>query len=377
MSEVRRVLILAVRAGAGHLRAAQALEAALRQGHPGVEVHNVDALEYTNPAFRKSFSSGYEKLAGNLPSVWKYIYDQMERKEVNSKTQRLTAMFDRLNARPLADLVADFDPDAIICSHYMPAEILGPRRRKGKLRAPLYVVLTDYDIHTMWVQPGVDRYFVATEEMAYALRTKGIGEASISVAGIPIMPVFSQRFPDRAAMRRKLGLRSDAPTALVAAGGFEGAHAGKIVAALAEAADDAQLLAFSGRHEKLKATMEKVAAQHPGKVVAYGFVDNMHELMAASDFAITKSGGLTSSECLAMGLPMVIFNPIPGQEERNADYLLERGAALRANSAAHLVYKARRLLTEPDLRQRMSAAARQTARPRAAASIVAEVVGGR
>ena len=372
----KKVLILSVKAGAGHLRAAAAIEQVFQQTHPEVEVRNVEALEFTNPAFQASFTGAYNKLASDLPSVWGIIYQRMDQNTATSKSKKFAALVDRLNATPIVRMVRRYTPDAVICTHYLPAEILGPLRRKGKLAAPLTVALTDYDIHAMWIQEGVDRYFVATDEMAYALGEKGIGNAKVSVTGIPIMPVFSQPHLAPQAMRLKLGLRPEPPTVLLSAGGFGLTRVDETVAMLADVVDDVQLVALAGRNVKLEKALRAVAASRPGKIVPMGFADNMHELMAASDFVVSKSGGLTCSECLAMGLPMVIFNPIPGQEERNADYLLENGVALRANSAAHLVYKVRRLLTNPALLARMKSATRQIARPRAAYEIVETVLSG-
>jgi len=374
VSELRKVLIVSIKAGAGHLRAAAALEEVFREEHPSVEVRHIEALEYTNPAFRKSFTGAYNRLVTRLPSIWGMIYEKMEAKPVTSRMKHLAQLFDRINSRRMLKEVRAYAPDRIICTHYFPAEVLAAQRRKGKLDAPIAVTLTDYDIHVMWIQEGVDHYFVATEEMAHALAAKGIGNAKVSVTGIPIMPVFSTRFPDKRTMRRRLGLRPEPPTVLVAAGGFGFGGIGETVATLADAVGDVQLLAIAGRNEKLRGALEEAAATRGGRIVAFGFVDNMHELMAASDLAVTKPGGLTSSECLAMGLPMVVVSPIPGQEERNADFLLENGVAVRANAAAHLVFKVKRLLGDAAWLGRMRAAAKRIARPRAAYDIAESVM---
>src|SRR5208283_3165120 len=127
----------------------------------------------------------------------------MEQKASTSKSKKFAALIDRLNAAPIVRMVRRYAPDAVICTHYLPAEILGPLRRKGKLAAPLSVALTDFDLHAMWIQEGVDAYFVATDEMAHALEEKGIGNAKVSVTGIPIMPVFSQPHLAPQAMRLK------------------------------------------------------------------------------------------------------------------------------------------------------------------------------
>jgi processive 1,2-diacylglycerol beta-glucosyltransferase len=375
-SSVRRILILSIKAGAGHMRAAEALQQAFAELCPSVEVRHIEALEYTNAAFQKSFTAAYNTLAAGLPSIWGYIYGTMEKKPAVSKTKRLATLFDRLNSRPILNEVRGYRPDRIICTHYFPAEILAACRRKGQLDVPMYVTLTDYDIHTMWIQEGVDHYFVATDEMAYALQRKGIGNATVSVTGIPIMPVFARSYPDRRVMRKKLGLRPDPATALVAAGGFGLGGVDDTVATLADTFEDVQLLAVAGRNEKLRLALEAVASSRKGRIVPFGFVTHMHELMAASDFAVTKSGGLTSSECLALGLPMLILRPIPGQEERNADYLLENGVAMRANSPAHLIFKIGKLLNDPHLLARMRAATKRIAKPRAAYDIAEQVIRG-
>jgi UDP-N-acetylglucosamine:LPS N-acetylglucosamine transferase len=215
-----KVLILSVKAGTGHIRAAAAIEQAFKIEHPGVEVMNVEALEYTNAAFGKGYSNAYNRLATNLPSVWGMIYEQLEKKSAVSKTKRISTLFDRMNSARLLKLIKDYRPDRIICTHFFPAETFAAQRRKGKLHARLYVTLTDYDIHTMWIQNGVDHYFVASDEMEFALRAKGVGHAGVSIAGIPIMPVFSEKFPDRATMRERLGLDKKRPVVLVLSGGF-------------------------------------------------------------------------------------------------------------------------------------------------------------
>ena len=371
MPQARRVLIISVKAGAGHMRAAAAIEEALRKRYPSADVLNIDALDYTNASFRKSYTGAYHQLATRLPSIWGMIYEQLEQKPVDSKTMKLAALIDRANARSLLKVVRDFDPDAIVCTHYLPAEILSRRRLRNKLRAKLFIALTDYDIHTMWIQDGVDHYFEATDEMAHALRAKGIGTAEVSITGIPVMPVFAEAFSDRRAMRRRLGLQVRPKTVLLSAGGFGMTRLDRVVTSLAEEVGDVQFLAIAGNNEKLRGQIENAAESLNGRIVPFGFVTNMHELMAASDFMVAKCGGLTSSECLAMGLPMVIVNPIPGQEERNSDFLLESGVALRANSPAHLIFKIRKLLNDDRLLTRMRAAARRTAKPQAAYDIAA------
>ncbi len=372
---VDRILVLSVKAGAGHLRAAQAVTHAIRERFPNVEVVSADALEYTNAAFRKGYTEGYETLVRNLPSVWERIYESLETKPADSNAKKLATLWSRLNTKHLLMFVENFKPDVIACTHFLPAEVLGAQRAKGKLRAPVYTILTDYDIHSMWIQEGVTGYFVASSEMAHALREKGIGTAFVEVSGIPILPEFAREYPPRETMRQTLGLNPAQRTVLVAAGGFGMMSADDAVKLLAGHLPEAQFLAVAGRNAELEKRLKKLARAYKGRVKPFGFVDNMHELMAASDVAVSKSGGLTTSECLAMGLPMLVFNPIPGQEERNAIYLLEHGAGLWARTPAQMLFKVKALLDDPKRLADMQEAARRIARPRAAFDIAERLMG--
>ena len=372
---VDRILVLSVKAGAGHLRAAQAVTHAIRERFPNVEVVSADALEYTNAAFRKGYTEGYETLVRNLPSVWERIYESLETKPADSNAKKLATLWSRLNTKHLLMFVENFKPDVIACTHFLPAEVLGAQRAKGKLRAPVYTILTDYDIHSMWIQEGVTGYFVASSEMAHALREKGIGTAFVEVSGIPLLPEFAREYPPRETMRQTLGLNPAQRTVLVAAGGFGMMSADDAVKLLAGHLPEAQFLAVAGRNAELEKRLKKLARAYKGRVKPFGFVDNMHELMAASDLAVSKSGGLTTSECLAMGLPMLVFNPIPGQEERNAIYLLEHGAGLWARTPAQMLFKVKALLDDPKRLADMQEAARRIARPRAAFDIAERLMG--
>lgn len=372
---VDRILVLSVKAGAGHLRAAQAVTHAIRERFPNVEVVSADALEYTNAAFRKGYTEGYETLVRNLPSVWERIYESLETKPADSNAKKLATLWSRLNTKHLLMFVENFKPDVIACTHFLPAEVLGAQRAKGKLRAPVYTILTDYDIHSMWIQEGVTGYFVASSEMAHALREKGIGTASVEVSGIPILPEFAREYPPRETTRQTLGLNPAQRTVLVAAGGFGMMSADDAVKLLAGHLPEAQFLAVAGRNAELEKRLKKLARAYKGRVKPFGFVDNMHELMAASDVAVSKSGGLTTSECLAMGLPMLVFNPIPGQEERNAIYLLEHGAGLWTRTPAQMLFKVKALLDDPKRLADMQEAARRIARPRAAFDIAERLMG--
>lgn len=372
----KRILIVSASAGAGHVRAAQAVEVAFREGSPDVEVKNIDFLDLANGLMRWSYRRAYNYLTTSAPGLWGRLYRLTDSDKKQNLLGRFGSFLERLNSRPLKELVKDYDPDAVIATHFLPCEALGPLRRKGALRATLNVVVTDFGIHSVWIAEKADTYFVAGEQTARELAARGVSDAKVFVSGIPIMPVFAKEFPPRGKMRRKLGIRVEPVTVLVASGGFGLMPADKAVEAILDAAPEAQVLAVAGRNRVLQAALESLSTRRPGQVVAYGFVNNMHELMAASDLTVAKSGGLTTSECLAMGLPIIVTNPIPGQEERNADFLIRSGAAVLAAGPSQIAAEVKRLLGAPAALDSMRRAASAVARPDSAATVAREVISG-
>jgi processive 1,2-diacylglycerol beta-glucosyltransferase len=218
-----------------------------------------------------------------------------------------------------------------------------------------------------------EHYFVALDETRVYLTTLGIPAEKVSVTGIPIDPVFAQS-KDKRAMRNKHGLKQDRATILVSAGGSGVGPVDTLIRSLLQLRNKAQVIAICGRNQELKGRLNQIAARlapdNPVALKVVGYTMEMDELMAASELVLGKPGGLTTSEALAKGLVFVIVNPIPGQEERNADHLLEAGAAIRCNNLPVLAYKIDMLLDDPARFSAMQANARRLARPRAAYEIV-------
>jgi len=250
-------------------------------------------------------------------------------------------------------------------------------KEKKALTCPLAVVVTDFDIHANWLCRYCDRYFVALDETGVHLGKLGIPADRITVSGIPVDPVFARR-KDKAAMRLKLGLREDRTTILVSAGGFGVGPVENLITALLDLQHEAQIVAICGKSGELKGRLDNVAARNPYKhrvsISVVGYTTAMDEYMAAADILVGKTGGLTTSEALARGLIIVVVNPIPGQEERNADHLLEEGAAIRCNNLPTISYKIDRLLDNPSRMLAMKKNIRRLARPRAAYDVVSKLI---
>ncbi len=367
----RRVLILSVSAGTGHTRAAEALEKVFRQ-QPGVgEVRNVDALRFTNKLFRDFYSKLYIQLVNRAPTILGFVYRSSDEPW---KTDRMRLMLDRLNTGPLERFIAKFKPDITVCTHFLPAEIISYLINKGKLNARLSIVVTDLDVHAMWLCRTFHRYFVALEESKVHLEVLGLPGNNITVSGIPIDPLFGKQ-EDRAALRLEAGLDNDRPLFLISAGALGVSPAAGVLDSLSRLKHPAQAVMICGKNPELKEDLEKQAkaieASTPGlSIRVLGYTNEMHRWMQMADLFIGKPGGLTTAECLASGLPMIIVAPIPGQEERNSDHLLEKGIALKCNEFTTLAYKLDNLLDDPARLAAMREKALAYSRPQAAETIV-------
>lgn len=372
----KKILLLSVSAGAGHMRAAQAIEAyAARDDGTGLaaKARHLDVMDFVTPAFRKLYTDFYIKLVNKAPALWGYLYHASHDAPKDSSMQRLRRGIERLNTRALMAQIAAFQPDAIICTHFLPAELLSRALRQEQLACAVWVQVTDFDLHRMWVQERMQGYFAATDEVAFRMRHEGIPADRIHVTGIPIMPAFAQ-VPERVQCAQAFGLDPQRTTILLMGGGAGLGSLDTVAARLLALDGDFQLIVLAGKNNAVLAALRDLASQYPGRLLAQGFTSEVERLMACADLVITKPGGLTTSECLALGLPMIVNAPIPGQEERNADYLLEQGVALKAFDAVTLEYRVRHLLDHPQQLQSMRAKALALGRPRAACDVLALVL---
>lgn len=367
----KRVLVLSASVGAGHLRAAQAVELALKQLDPAAEVRNIDVLEFTNAAFRRVYGKAYLDLVNKAPHVLGYFYDLLDRPPSSQrKADRLRLALEKLNMTAFLRFLKSEPWDIVVNTHFLPAELIAALRKSNQLTTPQFTVTTDYETHRLWVNQPCDHYFSATGEGAAYLRHWGVPANDVTVSGIPIHPAFSE-LKDRAACLSRFGLIGDRPIVLQLSGGFGVGPIERIFRGILEVDVPIEVVVVTGRNEKVKAQLEQVAIPPAHRATILGFTDNMDDLMAVSDIVVSKPGGLTTSEVLASGAAMAVINPIPGQESRNSDYLLEKGAAVKINNVATLAYKLAPLLREPSNLARLKDNARKAGKPKAA-FVVAE-----
>jgi len=389
-----RVLIATVTAGGGHLAAAAALDEAWRALRPRDVVERLDVLTLFSPLHRRIYSEGYVKLAMHTPELYGLVFRKTDDLKVTRRLNRLQRLFPSPSRRRFTQHVRQFKPDAVLCTHFMPLEVLEqietaserrvPRGRgaHGKVSAAMtrpsdrkpspFVasIITDFEAHALWMTSCVDLYCVAAEETRARLVARGASPENIVATGIPIAAKFSTR-SDARTIRKALGLRDDLSLLLVLSGGFGMGRVGRILGPLDRVSRPVQVVVVCGRNEELR--REIVGRRHKRPTRVLGFTTNMHEWMTAADLIITKPGGLTSSEALALGRPLLILDPIPGQETANSDFLLEHGAAAKVNSVEDLPFRVEQLLGSQKLAA-MAKAAKALGRPRAAEAICQEVV---
>jgi processive 1,2-diacylglycerol beta-glucosyltransferase len=405
---MKKLLLLSVSAGAGHVRAAEALRAWGAEAFADrVDTRHIDVMDHVPASFRKIYTDGYIKLVQHLPKMWGLLYDASSKTPPDALSQKLRRSIERLSTRALMREIAAFAPDAIVCTHFLPAELLARKTKRGHFSIPIWVQVTDFDLHGMWAQPEAAGYFAANDEVKFRLQARGIAPGRVHVTGIPIMPQFSRK-PDRATCARELGASPAKRTVLLMGGGAgvggldevaerllanenpsqfqtesaqpEGRSPSRprqkqkddteVAAPERRIASDAiisdfQLIVLAGKNQKALAALAKLSAKYPSRLVPQGFTDKVERIMACADLIITKPGGLTTSEALALGLPMIVHSPIPGQEERNADYLLEEGVALKAIDENGLEFRLKTLLADPPRLAAMRTRATALGRPHA------------
>ena len=362
-----RILIATVTAGAGHVQAAAALEEAWHGLCPRDALQRLDVLSFTPRLYRKVYVDGYVKIIEHAPELYAHMFKKTDNPLLVKKLTRFRRTVAHLTTNKFVRQLRKFKPDAVLCTHYLPLEILASLRVKAKqpLNPMTVSIITDFEAHALWMEAGVDLYCVAAEETKARLVARGAADDKVVVTGIPVSAKFSTAV-DAPAIRKRMGLRDDLPVLLVLGGGFGIGPVAQILSQIDKLAQTAQVVVVCGRNDKLRRDLAVQEYRQPMHIL--GFVTNMQDLMAISDLIISKPGGLTTSEALAMGKPIFVLNPIPGQEAANSDFLLEHGAAAKANRVEDLPYRLEKLLGSSKLFE-MAAAARQLARPDAAVQI--------
>jgi processive 1,2-diacylglycerol beta-glucosyltransferase len=359
-----RLLILSTSIGAGHAKAGEALCEAYTANHGG-EAHHIDFLRYTSPTFGLWVEQMYYAITKHTPSVYKLLYKLAD--HPNSPVKKSEVY---IGLSKYKELLKEYRPDAIISTHFFPAAVtsyLYPR-----FRIPNSLVLTDYTAHHIFVNSNTNLFFAGYEGVVNELKELGVEESRIRVTGIPIRPCFAKRLDQRAA-RIKLELEPDLPVILIMSGGNAIGPLVDVLETLGRLTEKFQVIAIAGHNQKSYLELQQVLARVSLRGRILGFVENIHEYMAAADLLISKAGGLTVAEALAASLPMLIIRPTPGQEDANTLFLTKAGAALHLKSTTELEPVVGKLLREPAKIETLKNNAARIAKPDAAEAILREM----
>ena len=361
----RRVAILTLSVGSGHVQASSVIGDALKDGGEDVEVVLVDALNLARGWFQWVYVRSYWWMLRHAPGAWRNLFERRNRKQ-----HRATApqwVFRRGCDKVLEQFRA-FNPEIVIATEIAAVEMAAIGKREGWFNAPILAVQTDYQAEPPWVQREVDYYCVGSEEARQQLVGWGASPHRILVSGVPIDPGFALRV-DRLEVLGSLGLVPRKPVVLVMGGGMGPAPLDEIVLSLEQCELPLQVLAVAGHNRTMRRRLESLKGRVAVELFTFGWTGRIAELMAAADLLITKPGGVTVAEALSAGVPLLLTEPIPGPEELHVRYLVDRGAAAHATSLAQIPQLASGLLTSPSKRARMVKRQRELARPDAAHAV--------
>jgi processive 1,2-diacylglycerol beta-glucosyltransferase len=362
------VLFLSARVGEGHRAAADAVRQRLVTR--GIRGEVVDSYRYAASLFSKVVSDGYIGMVRTIPQVYGFIYDRAERATAAGGFRVWASEF---TARNIRGLMQRLRPSAVVCTHAFPCGVMSAYKRLYDPSIPVMGIVTDFVVHPFWIYRNIDAYAVATPEIQAALVGRGIDAERIGIDGIPVEPRFGAVAADRGALREALGLPRDAAVVLVMGGGLGLGPVATTVRLLARTSGAREgtvspviPVVIVGKNRRLEHRVIDQARRDGADVRVLGFVENVFDWMHAADVLVTKPGGLTTSEALAARVPLVLLRPLPGQEERNARYLVSRGAALRASGPGDLVRAVDAVLAGGRVSERLRESAAALAHPDAA-----------
>jgi processive 1,2-diacylglycerol beta-glucosyltransferase len=364
VSEHAKILIFSASFGGGHQSAAEAMEAYIRQHHPRtVEVRIVDFFKEFAPGLNSLGKAFYDGSVHMAPELYGVFF------EVTNRTSDNPTVKDYAQAgfSQAAAYIDTYEPDAVISTYPVAGGVVSQIRRTRPIISAM--VITDYGVHRQWLHPATDILFVADDDIRDALLSQGIDPSKVVASGIPIRERFAERL-DTGTCRAELGLE-DRFTALFTVAAGSTSDLRDVAKALTTS--DVQVVAVTGRNERLKRRLQTLQRRQP-LLHVYGFTREMHRIMCASDLLIGKAGGLTVSEALAVGLPLIVHNPVPGQETFNADFLVNYGAGYLARDEDDVVAKAAFLARHPERLAQMATAARGLGKADAASTVVERVL---
>jgi len=369
----KRVLILYISDYSGHHRAAMAIERAFKLTAANVEVMLVNAFNYTNPILEKVINITYMEVIRRRPEFWGRMYDNPV---IVKKSQRLRGLIHKYNTGKLKNLIEQFNPDAIISTQAFPCGMVADYKKSYDAKFYVFGVLTDYAPHSYWIFEKVDAYFVPSKETGERLIQNGVPANKVIDTGIPIDPVF-KTVKDKNSIIKGLGLKTDIPIILIMGGSQGVGPIRDIFRFLLRSRLDVQIIAVCGKNKRLYRWLSKFNKRYnkSGKEArVYSFADNTDELMEIATFIISKPGGITTAEACVKGLPILIVDPIPGQEQMNTDFLLKNNVGIQVKDPVNVEVIMEELLYNRSKLAEIGRITRDFAKPESAENIAGFVL---
>lgn len=372
---LKKFLILSASTEGRNDRVSRILRDSILRNYPDSKITQIDATRYMSFLVKKKYIDTYNNIIKKHPALWGYIYGNSDHGRKGNKYPDLGYTLQDFFSQKLRNKIKELYPDYIIFTHFLPAEQLS-RCKEEKLAKVYANVITDFDVHFLWTQKNIDMFFLATRESAYRLESFGINKDKINITGIPVSYRLHNDF-NKFEIRERLQLKSDRMTVFVMSGGYGIGDVSYICDQILEnCGESIQIIALNEDNEKSRKYMEKVKQLYPGQIVNFEDVKNYFNYMAASDIVITKSDGLVLSECMAMGLPVISPNPLPGEEERNIEYLLEEGVGYKVYDIIGLTYRIKELSINQKLLHYKQKKALEISKKNAADEIIKKIITG-
>ena len=345
-----KILIFYASYGGGHLNAAKSINECLKNNYKNVDVELIDCMKYVNKTIEKVTTKAYTEMAKKAPWAWGRIYSDSQK----GPLAHITTRSNKIMAIKLLKLLREKQPDLIISTHPFGSQMCSYLKRKGKISSKIATIMTDFAPHDQWLigSDYTDFYFVAHDKMKEYLILKGIDSSKIFATGIPLSSRFLKKY-DRKTILKELNFEDDKKNILFFGGGEFGlgkTRTVEIFESFVKYCSDMQIIAIAGKNEKMKNAFDKIVSEYnkSNNDIVFEYTSQVHEFMSISDLVVTKPGGLTTTESLASHLPMVIINPIPGQEEENAEFLEKNGIGIWIKKDDNVMKVLDNLFSNPD-----------------------------
>lgn len=334
----KKLLIISYSAGAGHVRAAEAIKKTAEQEFKHMQVKHVDFVDYSRFPIGTAVVDSYDLVIKQAPDLWGFFYHQTNKPTVSKYLKRVTKLMKNINSSRFIEDVVSFKPDYILFTHFIPADIYLALLEHNEIPlVPFGTLVTDYGLHELWMTSDMQEYFVPTEKMRWQVTARGINKKQVIESGIPVDPIFYHK-KTRAEARMSLGLPKKGKIILCLSGGQGMMRLDDVVRVLSESQERMTIIAVAGKNERLYNRVAKLVLPPHIKLIVKGWIDPIDDYMRAADIVVSKLGGMTTTECMSLGLPIVGVDPIPGQEEHNTEFILEEQRGNIARTKEDLLY---------------------------------------